>query len=589
VSPVAGATIARVPCVIDHLHRDLGVAEDARRGRFTHAGVTLRLGRTPDWIDGGLPGDEEWRIEWVKLYEGLDLAHAFVVTGDPDHLDAWQDLVEAFCDQVPVGHDTSDVSARRLQNWLYAWQRFRDAPAWRGLRPGLATRLAARVDEDAGHLAAHLTPERNHRTLELYTLLLVGVALGDRDRARGALEELGRNARTDIWDDGVQRECSTDYHCIVLRSLLGAIACARAEDLPVPGDLLDRAGRACDFAMHVQLPDGTTPAISDGDVGDYRELLALGGRLLERADLTWVATAGRMGTPPAATAVTFPVSGYVVQRSGWGDRGRPYGEELVAILDAGPLGDGGHGHYDQLSVELAGRGRGLVVDPGRYTYAEDDAGWRRWFKGTAAHNTVCVDGLDQTPYRRGKPKGPRSEARILGRATVPGLDVVTAEVVSPCHDARHTRTLVFVDETFWVVHDRLRAPGPHRYEARWHLTPEASGRLGVHRDAVCVLAIAPGVRLAVPVGCGTVSAEDGWVSPAYGVRHPAPVLVVAADGAADADLVTLIAPGEGPVAVTAAVEGDHVVVAAVLDGARHTLTWDASRPGTPAWERAACS
>jgi hypothetical protein len=124
-----------VLCVIDDLGRDLAVARAARAGRFSHCGVTLDLGRRPDWINGGLT-DPEWRIEWVKLYEGLDLAHACVVTGNGDYLTAWEDLVESFCYQVPVGHDTSDVSARRLQNWLYAWQRFAADPDFAGLRPG---------------------------------------------------------------------------------------------------------------------------------------------------------------------------------------------------------------------------------------------------------------------------------------------------------------------------------------------------------------------------------------------------------------------------------------------------------------------
>jgi hypothetical protein len=60
------------------------------------------------------------------------------------------------------------------------------------------------------------------------------------------------------------------------------------------------------------------------------------------------------------------------------------------------------------------RGRPLVVDPGRYTYSEHGANLRRWFKGTAAHSTVCVDGLDQTPYRRGKPRGRSPRAACCG-------------------------------------------------------------------------------------------------------------------------------------------------------------------------------
>ena len=48
-----------------------------RAGRFTCAGETRELGTEPDWLGADLPADEEWRIEWVKFYYGLDLAHAY--------------------------------------------------------------------------------------------------------------------------------------------------------------------------------------------------------------------------------------------------------------------------------------------------------------------------------------------------------------------------------------------------------------------------------------------------------------------------------------------------------------------------------
>jgi Heparinase II/III-like protein/Heparinase II/III N-terminus len=571
--------------VVDETRRDLAVAADAVAGRFTHNGVTLDLGRRPDWLGGGLAGDVEWRIEWVKLYEGLDLAHAHAATGDPAFLAAWEDLVESFCDQVPVGHDSSDVSARRVQNWLYAWQRFGPATV---LRPGLAERLAGRITADADHLAAHLTAERNHRTLELYTLLLVGIAVdAGPERALAALELLAGNAATDVWDDGVHRECSTDYHLIVLRSFVGAVANARLAGLPVPAALLDRTHLACDFALHVQRPDGTTPALSDGDEGDFRPLLATAGELLDRPDLTWAATAGRAGTPPERRHVTFPVGGYCVQRSGWGDGRRPYGDERFCVLDCGPLGDGGHGHYDHLSVEMAAGGRRLVVDPGRYTYV--DGGWRRWFKGTAGHSTVTVDGLDQTPYRCGKPKGPTSTARLVGRTTVPGLDLVVGEATSPSYDAVHTRAVALVDDDWWVVHDRLRAGTPHRYEARWHLAPEAAGRTTVDEDGGQFVVRAPGLVLCVPRWCGTVAVVGGWVSPAYGVKVPAPVVVVTADGRADADIVTAVVPGDEPVDLAAACCDQWAIVRAERSAGRtERVWWRTGRTVEAGWERRRC-
>ena len=545
----------RVVCVVDHLGRDRHVADDACRHVFTHCALTLDLSDCVDW-SANQCDDEEWRIEWVKMYEGLNLAHAFAMTGDARYLNTWQDLVHRFCDQVPVGQDSSDVSARRVQNWIYAWCRFADAPAFRGLRPGLAQRLRERISLDADHIRHHLTAERNHRTLELYALFIVALALPHTDPcgelAQSSLTELGANLQIDVWPDGVHRECSTDYHHIVLRSFVGVVANASRFGLVLPNGFRERLHRACDFALHVQRPDGTTPSLSDGDVGAFSELLTMAGDVLDRPDLTWAGSSGRHGIAPRRLDATFSTGGYVTQRSGWGASNTPYADERFLVLDCGPLGDGGHGHYDQLSVEMAGAGGSIAVDPGRFTYAEEPAGWRRWFKGTAAHNTVTVDGLDQMPYRRGKPKGPMPSARLVSRDTTESLDLIVAQASSPQYAALHTRRIAFVGRDYWIVHDHLRDIDEHLYEARWHLPPEVSDLRILQNDSA-VLVCTSVATFAVPDGLGNVSIEDGWVSPQYGVKSAAPVITVRTR-AARADLVTVVVPGTQAVTVRADVD-----------------------------------
>ncbi|MDT7579866.1 MAG: hypothetical protein QOK35_1130, partial [Pseudonocardiales bacterium] len=354
-------------------------------------------------------------------------------------------------------------------------------------------------------------------------------------------EALAENAATDIWDDGVHRECSTDYHLIVLRSLVGAIANAHHTGLAVPPQLTDRTERACDFALHVQRPDGTTPAVADGDQGDVRPLLAFAGEVLDRPDLTWAATGGARGTPPGRRHVSFPVGGYHVQRSGWGEQ-RPFGEERWCLLDTGPVGDGRHGHDDQLSVEIHAGGHPLVVDPGRLTCADEGSGSRRWSTGTATRSTVTVDGLDRTPDRRERPRGPVGPPRLLRRHTAPGLDLLVARATSPLHEAVHTRTVLLVDDDYWLVHDRLEGTRPHRYSARWQLATGAGDATTLQRTDDQVTVRAPGLALVVPRGAGVPELADGWVSPEYGVRHPAPAVLVVCDGRARADLFTAIVP-----------------------------------------------
>ena len=183
----------QVFCPIEAQHRDLHVAQDAVVGRFHYAGVTLDLGHPPDWTHGGLADDEEWHIEWSKFYFGLELAHAFSVTDDRTYLDAWQGLVASWIDQREPDCDPPEVTARRVQNWLYAWQGFDRVPGFTGLDPQLEDRLLTSLAAQLEHVASNLTPERNHRTLELFALLVV--SLGPprpRPGGRPCVTSLGR-------------------------------------------------------------------------------------------------------------------------------------------------------------------------------------------------------------------------------------------------------------------------------------------------------------------------------------------------------------------------------------------------------------
>jgi hypothetical protein len=532
-------------CIIADVYRDRAVAEAVCAGRFTHAGLTLELGAEPDWTGAEFPPDAEWRIEWSKFYYGLNLAHAFRETNDACFPLAWERLVRSWIRQVPVGFDTSDVSARRIQNWIYAWDSFVNTSGFKGFAEGFEEELTASLAEQVTHLREHLTAERNHRTLELYALFIAALALPELDDGETLLDfavtELHRNLLTDVRPDGVHREHTTHYHMLVLRSFLGARENAQRFRVSFPRGFDEHLQRAFDFALHCRRPDGFTPALSDSDTCDYSGLLALAAGLFERPDYLYVATGGAQGVAPERGNVSFPDGGYFVQRSGWGKDARTLRDARFLIFDAGALGDGGHGHYDALSVEIYAHGRALVVDPGRYTYSEHGENWRRWFKGTAAHNTVCVDGLDQTPYRCGKPKGATAHARLLERISAPSLDVLYGEVLSPAYEARHVRRVFFVAGEYWLVVDELRGERPHRYDLRFHLSQEAWRQTRVESNSENSVVRAPGLALVF----GAPHAprlERGWVSHTYGVKHPAPVVSVVAERQRAARFFTLVFP-----------------------------------------------
>ena len=417
-----------------------------------------------------------------------------------------------------------------MQNWLYAWQRFAAAAGCPGLpvRPGRAPRRPAAGRRRPPRRAPHGRAQPPHARAVRAAARRPRARADDRSGAAPRSTALAANAATDIWDDGVHRECST-------RLPPDRPALARRRRRQRPGRRARRpagAGRPARPCLRLRPARAApgrhrprrSPTATPTTSGRCSRTRGRAARP-PRPDLGRDRRA-RRDRRPARRLVSFPVGGYHVQRSGWGDGARAVRRRAAAAcFDCGPLGDGGHGHYDQLSVELAGGGRPLVVDPGRYTYADG----RRPAGGTGSRarppTTPCrVDGLDQTPFRPGKPQGrPMSTARLLGRRTPARPRRARGRGAQPVLRRRpHPEPSRSSTTTTGSCTTGSAGRPPHRYEARWHLAP---GRVGPHdrrsRPARRVVR-APGLVLAVPAWCGEVTVEDGWVSPAYGVQAAGP-------------------------------------------------------------------
>lgn len=541
-----GAQIRPRPlfCIVEHAHASRAVAEEVCAGKFTENGTTLELGLNPNWLAGGLKEDEEWQIAWIKFYFGLHLATAFAETGELRFQHAWENLVDSWISTAPSDLGPADSFGRRIQNWIYAWNIFASSPHFTGFKDGLEERIVASLAQQTKHLLSHLEEARNHRTLELYALFVAALALpemaGSDDLLKFAMDAIHQNLLTDVRSDGVHCEHSTHYHMLVLRTYLAARENARRFGLNLPADYDTRLELACEFAMHCCRPDGQIPALSDADTGSYADLLQLGASLLSRPDFLYAGTAGAQGTPPQKRYVSFSEAGYYIQRSGWGESNVPLEKEKFLIFDCGALGDGGHGHYDMLSVEISANGKPLIQDPGRYTYSEHEPNFRRWFKSTAAHNTVSIDGLDQVPYRRGKPKQPLPECELISRWSAPGFDVICGKAQSRAYEALHTRTIFFIGDEYWIIHDSLQGDRPHRFDLRFHLSADAYEKTNISRGD---LILAPGLALVFSPG-SKLHLEEGWIAPLYGVKHSAPVVSAVIEGSNNAEFITLVLPQE---------------------------------------------
>ena len=486
-----------------------------------------------DWLSNPST-DIEWSIMLHKFYYAVGLGIAYQDTGEKGYAEKWVELTASWMATVPVDFLSTDVTGRRIQNWIFAHYYFVTECQSDCITPEFYYQFLASLQQQVSYLCQNLTPARNHRTLELYTVFLAAVVFPELSAADAwrqfSLDELRKNIQSDVLDDGVHCELSTDYHHIVLRNFLAVkrLALMNRIDLPKPID--DGIKKALDFALHAHKPDGTIPSLSDGDTGSFLALLQQGYELYGDKEMLYVATQGKQGQPPAQRSKAFPAGGYYILRSGWGGAKEAYEDERYLVFDCGDLGAGNHGHLDVLNIEMAAYGQSLIVDPGRYTYDESgDINWRVLFRGTSYHNTVLVDGNNQTRYEphtlKFKIKGAAPKHELKAFLTQPGFDYLHGIAYSHEYPVIHERKILFIKGKYWVICDVLRAQEEHNYDLLFHLAASAYNKVTVDSSPDCITVRSPHLLMMQPnLGSTIASVGNGFVSPTYGVKHAAPVI-----------------------------------------------------------------
>jgi hypothetical protein len=410
----------------------------------------------------------------------------------------------------------------------------------------------------------------NHLLVEAARLAEVGLLFPEMPEARRwvrrGLSCLEREVTRQVLPDGVHAELSVFYHRIVLEALLELALVMERNAVPLPSLVHARLVGMLEFLRHIRRPDGEFPLLGDGFQHDTLlryNLLAAGARVVgaeteaEPPDLRtlWLLD-GRwpaVGAPPRpAGARLWADAGYAVLR-----RHEPHGTSQL-IFDCGAFGmraAPGHGHADCLSVELSAHNRPFVVDPGSYSWRRGETD-RNAFRSTRAHNTVVVDGTDQTPL---------FGIYDTGRFARPSVRNVFLEdqfrVIRACHDGYgrlpgtvgHCRAVLDIPGDGWLILDRLQGQGIHRIEVLWHLHARVSARLagggahasyedgrGLHFAWLATDPLQADIRRGGPDGA------VGWVGSEAGEKREADALVLRGTVGFPAWVVTLISPHAHP-------------------------------------------
>jgi hypothetical protein len=348
---------------------------------------------------------------------------------------------------------------------------------------------------------------------------------------RRAREVLERAAHRVVMADGGSTEQALHYHAQVLDLLEIALRVGRHFHRDVAA-LAAIHRRGAQFLARFHCDRNRLPRIGDDDDG-----CALSPHFAP----AWAAETARAAPASSGAPISlWSGGGYSIVRIP--------STRAELIFDHGPLGmapNFGHGHADALAIHLSVGGVPVLIDPGTYCYG-GEARWRSYFRSTAAHNTVTVDGQSQA----------REAGRFLwtspytSHLAYAGIAPEGAASLVAWHDGyaalgvRHTRAIRVAAGSIIVI-DRLEGTGAHELALRWHF-PETARRA----DGAYELPVVAGFRCVTAGGEaqiveGSTAPPAGWRSERYGRKAPVSTLSLRWFGELPHEFVTWFALPDG--------------------------------------------
>jgi len=553
-------------------HHESALRENAgrlERGEFTLLNLNRVLGFPVQWNPEGTT--RLWRYNLHYFDYALDLGVLAKWRGDRQAASTLKQLFADWIESNPVGRGVGWHSypiARRIVNWVQAASLASDAFDWDGDR--FRKTWTESLYQQARYLEDHLEIDLsgNHLLADAKALFYVGIFWGNKVGARWSdkgLRLLWDGLREQILEDGGQYERSPMYQTIVLQDYLEVIHVLAINQREIPSWVRDRLIQMADFLFSVLHPDGEIALFADSAFGiAYKPLdvLAAAEHLLDVPGRWTGAAPGpfsglvqvldrpeSQGSNSHSAQPSLAATGYFSLHNGdCGDKlmvdGKPMGPEHLPA----------HGHCSLFSYELSIAGERFIVDSGVQEY---EAGyWREFWRSTRAHNTVSVDGAEQSEIWASFRVGQRT--RFLGyaheqqptKAIFVGLHSGFARQK---HATPHRRFILALPQKRWIVMDEVFGTGHHTIHSLVHFAPgvdcqvtDGSVRL---RSASREMRLYPigesgGVKPRCVCVQGQTDPLQGWYAPEFGKAIPNAVLELLLPAALPARVGYLIAPAE---------------------------------------------
>lgn len=480
--------------------------EELRAGRFTFLNRTLEIG-APDWnrrYQGHL-----WNYHLHYFSYAVGCARWWRERNDHAAIDVCRRLIESWIEQARIGiSDGWDAypTSLRLVNWIYTYALIADRYEDREFLERWHASIFRQMDYLAAHLEFHLLA--NHLLKNVKALVIGGLFFNHPGWLARGERLLWREFDEQILGDGGHYERSPMYHAQVMCDFLECVRLLKAFGRPIPSGTNERLQAMASFLEALSYPDGTLALFNDAANTEEtrpRPILEAARRI--------------HGDSPTGPRSEFPQAGYYLWTS-------PDETEKI-IVDAGPPAVSynlAHAHCDLLSFELRVGGKPWIVDTGIHGYGGDR--YREYCRSTRAHNTIMIDGREQSEiwgtFRMG------GQARLIEAGASGEREQWEFHgAYRPYHDRRlcHERRIRRDRDGTWTIEDTVRGGPFKRVDSFLHLTAEVrietleGGALVLEREGLRYR-LEPFGNASVTVHEAAEGSADGWYFPDFGIARP---------------------------------------------------------------------
>lgn len=309
----------------------------------------------------------------------FSLAERYRASGQLVYFEKIKEYIAAWIKSNPKGSKNSAWEcypiALRLPNWIEIYSLLRgEIDRDKLFKEQFIRSLFEQYAFLLYHLEKHLLA--NHYFEDLKALVIASVFFEDETVQRKATEELVKQCKEQIQEDGTQYERSPMYQKILLEDLIRVEV---ALEYICKGNETIRQciSKMLDVAYSLESGLDRMPLFND-----------CGTNVAKSLDALVKAAENRLGIKPQKKNA-FPDGGWYI--FSFGNK-----NEWRLVVDAGQPGPDyapGHSHCEMMSFELFCGGRPVIVNCGTYAY---QCGQRQLFKCTAAHNTVMVSDAEQS-------------------------------------------------------------------------------------------------------------------------------------------------------------------------------------------------